>query len=182
MSLIFPLSELENFAQTTYKLMHLLRYNIYPRIFPETVASHSYQVGILSLFLIEKYKKEYNIDELKILKLALIHDIGEVNGIDLPHPIKEKYPELNTITRESESEEIKNLLGEEYYKLFLEYNFAATVENAIVEIADAMSCLIYAQEEIKLGNTYFKRVENESKVRLDILNKELEVLLREVRK
>jgi putative hydrolases of HD superfamily len=169
------MKEIENtlkFGEESYKLMFLQRYNDTPRIFTETVAAHSYQVGILSLKLCEELP--FKIQVSKVLKMALIHDISEIRTGDITHPIKQKYKQLNEILEAEEISTLKKLLGDEYALLIIEYNDCKTVDSLIVNIADVMSCKIYAQQEIKLGNANMKRVLLESNNRLKKLSKQLE--------
>jgi 5'-deoxynucleotidase YfbR-like HD superfamily hydrolase len=160
---------LVGFANRTYRLMFLLRYNIYPRTNEETVAAHVAQVSSLSLWLAEALEAS-NDEKLKILQMAVTHDLGEI--VDVPHVLKNRYPSLDSILKGAETLEVKSLLPSEYAQIFDEYNKKKTFESIVVHIADVVACLIYAREELKQGNTYFKRVEEESVDRLFwLLNK-----------
>lgn len=166
--------KLIKFSQDTYRLMFLMRYNIYPTIHKENVSSHVAQVSLLTLYSYEILKDKYDLDLLKMLKIAIIHDLGEVNAIDIPHVIKEKNPELKYILSKAEEVEVEKLMGEEYKCLLKDFEMGSSLESIIVELCDVISCLIYSEEEIKLGNKYFERVRNESLVRLKEIQNILE--------
>ncbi len=46
---------------------------------PESVAEHTWRVACISMFLAPKFK----VDQLKLIKMALIHDLGEAAIGDL---------------------------------------------------------------------------------------------------
>lgn len=43
---------------------------------PESVAEHSFRVGVIAMVLSDKL--DYRVDKEKLIKMALIHDIGEI--------------------------------------------------------------------------------------------------------
>jgi len=157
------------FAEKTYRLMYLIRYNIYPRVNNETVASHISQVALLTLFLGDLLKSKNKLNTEKMLKMAIIHDVAETEGMDIVHSLKEKYKELKKLSAKIELEVTEKILGKEYKKILMEYEEGKTLEAVVVEIADVISCLIYSKEEIKLGNSYFEKVRLESEFRLNEL-------------
>ena len=163
------INETLKFAEDTFRLMYLIRYNIYPRVNNETVASHVSQVALLTLFLGEQLKNKYKLNIEKMLKMAITHDLAESEGMDIVHSLKEKYSELKKLSLNIELEVTETLLGKEYRDLISEYETGNTIESIIVEIADVISCVIYSKEEIKLGNTYFNKVLKESEYRLNEL-------------
>lgn len=154
------------FAEDSFRLMYLIRYNIYPRCNNETVASHISQVSLLSLFLADRLKSKHKINELKVLKMAVTHDLAEINGMDIIHKVKASYPEIKKISDDIELNEVEKILGNDYRMLLDEFNNNFSIEANIVTIADIISCIIYAKNEIKLGNEYFNIVLKESNQRL----------------
>lgn len=167
-----------SFANESYRLMYLIRYNIYPRNVNENVANHIAQVSLLSLYLGESLKDIISINMEKVLKLSVTHDLPEVNGMDIVHKLKVDYPKLKELAEEIELTEMERLLGQTYKEMLIEFNSCKTVESIIVNVADVISCMIYSQEEIKLGNTYFNRVYKESSQRLDFLKLKLHDMIK----
>jgi len=50
----------------------------------ESTAEHSWSTSMITMILMDELKKEFSgIDELKIIKLALIHDIVEIHAGDV---------------------------------------------------------------------------------------------------
>lgn len=56
---------------------------------PETVASHSHFVAVLTLLFLEEHPGEY--DREKALAMALIHDLSEARLMDIPMPYADAY-------------------------------------------------------------------------------------------
>lgn len=56
---------------------------------PESVASHSHFVSVLTLLFVEEYAGQFNSD--KALAMALIHDLAEAKLMDIPMPYADKY-------------------------------------------------------------------------------------------
>ena len=68
----------------------------------ESVSEHTFTMALTALSVIDKYKLNLNIE--KVLKMILVHDLGEIDVGDIALPteerIKEKYiGELNCVTR-----------------------------------------------------------------------------------
>lgn len=51
---------------------------------PESVSEHSYQTALLALLLAPEFP---GLDALKVIQLALLHDVAEVRIGDLPHTV-----------------------------------------------------------------------------------------------
>jgi putative hydrolase of HD superfamily len=56
---------------------------------PESVASHSHFVSVLTLLLLEEHPGMF--DREKALAMALIHDLPEAKLMDIPMPYADKY-------------------------------------------------------------------------------------------
>ena len=85
----------------------------------ESVSEHIFTMALLSLAVIDKYK--LNLDVEKVMKMILIHELGEIDAGDIALPkgdeIKKKYAtELIGVNR------ICDLLGETWMlNLWLEF-------------------------------------------------------------
>lgn len=144
------------------RLSCILRFNNTPRIASENVAEHSYYVAFLSM-LIGDYleSKGSNIDRLRLLQMALLHDIEEAVSGDILAPIKR-----GAFKEELNKENIKNIMvltgglenGEKYATLWREAGSEQTLESKIIKLMDRLSCIIYCIREIHLGNKYFSAI------------------------
>jgi 5'-deoxynucleotidase YfbR-like HD superfamily hydrolase len=162
------IKDILDFARQNNRLSYLERYSTTPHLFKESVADHSYQVNILSLYLYEKYKNKVELNFERLIRQALIHDEAESDETigDIPHPIKIGNPTLKIELEELEYKVLETLLGKEYRDLLEEFNNCHTIESMLVNIADCISCLVYAESEIAKGNSYMNRVKFESEERI----------------
>ncbi len=144
------------------RLSCILRFNNTPRIASENVAEHSYYVAFLSM-LIGDYleSRGVEIDKLKLLQMALLHDIEEAVSGDILAPIKQ-----GAFRKVLDKENIRNIAmltgglesGKKYSKLWREVVDEKTLEAKIIKLVDRMSCIIYCIREIHLGNKYFRAI------------------------
>ena len=144
------------------RLSCILRFNNTPRIASENVAEHSYYVAFLSM-LIGDYLEStgVKVDRLRLIQMALLHDIEESISGDILAPIKQ-----GMFREVLDKENIKNIAmltgglgdGEKYSKLWREVVDEETLEAKIIKLMDRMSCIIYCIREIHLGNRYFKAI------------------------
>tara|TARA_R110002167_G_scaffold185793_2_gene386575 strand:+ start:5386 stop:5889 length:504 start_codon:yes stop_codon:yes gene_type:complete len=158
----------KEFFQAAYTLEYTKRYSMSPVINYESVASHSYFVALAVLLLSETY----NFDVAKSIKIAIVHDVPEIEISDVNHLVKKNYPKLAGAIKEVEDEVIKKMprVVEEHY---LEYS-KSTVEAMIVHLADAMQCSQYAKSEMALGNKgYMDQVLQNSERRVSEITEKL---------
>lgn len=109
----------------------------------ETVAEHTCGVALLSLFLAEGQRHE--LDLLKVVRLALIHDFGEIYAGDLtPHdPVD--AGEKQRLERKSVRRVLSKLpWGEKYVALWEEYERAESAEARFVRQVDRIEMAFQA--------------------------------------
>lgn len=121
----------------------------------ESTAEHSWSVSMMILILMEELKKEFGaIDELKIIKLCLIHDVveiyaGDVIAFDL---------EARKAKQSEEKEAMEKLVaispvfGKELRELWYEFEGSETIESKIAKAADAI-CPLFQRLQSK--QSYF---------------------------
>lgn len=117
-----------------------LRYNISN---PESVADHTFRVAFIAMILGD----HLGADTLKLIKMALIHDIPELSCGDItPHDgisLEEK--------RKKEEDGIKKILlnlpnGQEYVDLWREFEEGKSIESKILKDIDKLEMAIQASE------------------------------------
>lgn len=113
----------------------------------ESVAEHSYRVSVLAMLL----AKKFDLDENKIIKMALIHDLSEgVSGdIVLEKGLKKITPAEEKFKREEKA--IKKIFlkldeGDEYYKLWTDYVNQSSKEAKFLKQIDKIEMVIQALE------------------------------------
>lgn len=110
----------------------------------ESVAEHSLGVALLALWLAEAYFPD--LDSGKVIRIALIHDFGEIYAGDIiPEdgvPEQEKYHlEEDSVRRVFEA--LPN--GEEYIALWYEYEGGASPEARFVRQIDRLEMGLQAK-------------------------------------
>ncbi len=114
----------------------------------DSVAAHSFVTALLAYFLAKQLKKQkVKMDPDKVLKMALVHDIGETIVGDVGTFVKGM---AGGVFSKIEEEGVKALVGgldgkEEIIELVAEYNERKTVEARIVKAADNLDALAQAK-------------------------------------
>lgn len=110
---------------------------------PESVAAHTYEVALVALWIAESIPDA--VDTERVLRIALLHDVGEALMTDLPRPVKE-FVGRERIA-EAESTAIARVLADTptpWTRHAKEYREAATLEARIVKAADSVQMLARA--------------------------------------
>lgn len=134
---------------------------------PESVAEHSFRVGVLAIVLADKFGEA--LDREKLVKMALLHDLGEVITGD----IVTERGEIIDIKGRDEKEareregirEIFDKIGEaeKYLELYDEMIGAVSEEAKVFKQLDkfemALQALEYEEEQGKNLNEFFMNVD-----------------------
>ncbi|WP_048147114.1 HD domain-containing protein [Pyrococcus abyssi] len=145
---------------------------------PESVADHSFGVAFISLLLLNKIKEEgVKIDENRVLKMAIIHDIGEALITDIPLRAQ-KYLDKDA----AEDKAVKEIFPE-FYELYREYQEGKSLEAQLVKFADKIDMVLQAWQYELSGNKnledFWRALEELEKLEIARYFKEL---LEEVRR
>lgn len=113
---------------------------------PESVAEHCYRVTVLAMAL----APSLNLDQTKLIKMSIIHDLGETATGDLVINRGAKiFYELRKKKEKIEKETIRQILygyGEDYTKLFHEMTERKTPEAKVFWEIDILERTIQAYE------------------------------------
>ena len=114
----------------------------------DSVAAHSFSTALLAYFLAKQLQKEgEKIDPDKVLKMGLVHDIGETIVGDVGTFVKGM---AGGVFKDIEEEGVKALVGgldseREIIELVEEYNERKTLEARVVKVADNLDALAQAK-------------------------------------
>lgn len=150
----FIRNDIATYAKDIDILRSLIRYQNCNRLVNESVAEHSFYVAAFVL----KLREYYEFDLEKALKTALIHDQPECRISDIPHNIKKANPEVAAALEKAEEKVTIEMLSEEANDLLKSFNHGDTVEGKICQLADVLSVVLYANDEIKCGNRVFNYI------------------------
>ncbi|MBN1547759.1 MAG: HD domain-containing protein [Syntrophaceae bacterium] len=117
----------------------------------ESVAEHILRTIFIGYTLC---KIDKNVDELKVLKMCLVHDLPEARTGDMNY-VNKKYV---TVDEEKAVRELTSTLffGDEIKQTIDEFNGKKTKESIIAHDADQLALLLQLKEHGDLGNKYSK--------------------------
>ena len=146
------------------RMKYIKRWALMRSIREENIMEHSHQVAVIAHALALIKNKMFNgtVDVNKVVMLAQYHEVGEVITGDLPTPIKYFNPEIKSAYKDLEKnacEKILNMLPDDLKEEYNQYIIpdTNTQEYVIVKYADRLCAYLKCVEEIKAGNTEFKK-------------------------
>lgn len=152
------LQERYQFILEMNKLKQVFRNTITYTDRKESTAEHSWSASMIVIILMSELKKEFaNIDELRAIKLALIHDIVEIYAGDVLAFDTAARKEKEKI----EAESLKKLMaihpefGQQLHELWYEFEEKKSIEAQIAKAADAI-CPIFLRLHAKQSYFSFK--------------------------
>jgi putative hydrolase of HD superfamily len=123
----------------------------------ESVAEHSYAIIILALM----YAEEFGCEKDKLVKMALIHDLGESRIGDLVTDIGNTEVLSKAEKEKIETEAVKDLVegNQELVKLYLEFIEGNTKEARILSQLDKYEMMLQAFEYEKAGDVSNEKIQ-----------------------
>lgn len=117
----------------------------------ESVAEHVLRTIFIGYTL---SKLEPDVDELKVMKICLVHDLPEARTGDMNY----MYKKYVTVNEEKAIRELTETLffGDEVKAVIHEFNEKKTKESLIAHDADQLSLILQLKEYGDLGNKYTK--------------------------
>ena len=146
------------------RMKYIRRWSLMRSVRDENIMEHSQQVAVLAhaLALINNKIFGGSVNATYAVLLAQYHEVGEVITGDLPTPIKYFNPEINVAYKNLEEKACERILGmlpmelkEEYQKFILPSS--ETEEVKLVKCADRLAAYLKCVEELKAGNSEFKK-------------------------
>ena len=159
-----PMDEIKEIWKIMEHVVRLKRFKrsgwCYYGVFsPESIADHSFSVAFLSMLLAEFFKKKgYDVDDAKVMKMAVLHEIGESRlgdlQLDARRLIGMEY--LSRVETRAVSEILENY--PELIELWREFENGDSVEASIVKIADKLELLFQALDYEKRGAKNLEKI------------------------
>lgn len=134
----------------------------------ENIQEHSHMVAVLAhaLAVIENRYFGGQIDPGAVAVAALYHDAGEILTGDMPTPIKYDNPDIQAAYQAVEAVAEQKLLFMLPEDLRADFDEAITIPDpeirALVKAADKLSAYLKCVEEIKAGNSEFKKAKEQT--------------------
>jgi len=147
---------------------------------PESVAEHSFGVSILAMVLSSKL----HLNETKLIKMALIHDLAESVVGDKIVERGSKVVASQSKKFEKEKKAMEKICsnlekGDEYYKLWIEFENQSSKEAKMLKQLDKLEMAVQALE---YGKKYPKKL-NEFWINAEkhVKDKELKKILKQLK-
>lgn len=108
---------------------------------PESVASHSYSLALLVLLVADAFEPE--LDALKAVRMALIHDVPESQTMDIPLTVDN--PAFRRAKVDTETEIFKTLFADQdpsWTRLFEDFQNGTSREARLVKGLDKVQMMI----------------------------------------
>ena len=150
------------------RMRYINRWGLMRNTFQENIQEHSHQVAVLAHALAVIQNRLYGgqIDPGSVAVAALYHDASEILTGDMPTPIKYDNPDIKAAYKQVEAMAEQKLLSMLPEELRCDFDEAVTIPNpevhAIVKAADKLSAYIKCVEELKAGNTEFKKAKEQT--------------------
>ncbi len=146
------------------RMKHIKRWSLMRSVREENIMEHSQQVAVIAHALALLSNKYFggNVNVEKTVLLAQYHETGEVITGDLPTPIKYFNPEIRDAYKDLEKNacvKILDMLPEDLREDYREYVIQdeSAEERRLVKFADRLAAYLKCVEEIKAGNSEFKK-------------------------
>jgi 5'-deoxynucleotidase len=147
------------------RMKYINRWGLMRNTCTENIQEHSLQVAIVAhgLAVIRNTYFNGEVNPERVAILAMFHDCNEIITGDMPTPIKYYNPQISKIYKDIEDiskEKIISMLPEEmadeYYSLFFKNPDDVDCWK-LVKAADRISAYIKCIEEVKAGNSEFRK-------------------------
>ncbi|MFA5936705.1 MAG: YfbR-like 5'-deoxynucleotidase [Candidatus Paceibacterota bacterium] len=130
-------------------LNHVHRWNFHPTLRRENVAEHSFWVAIIAYVI---SSRTGCICPGDVILSAILHDAEEAVTGDMPSLVK-RFVNWEPVEQEARD----TLTNDVALSTAIEFSKKA----GFIKIADMVSALMYATEQVQCGNTHFKDIEAE---------------------
>lgn len=134
-----------------------------PRERCESVAEHTFSMAMLAMLLVDAYFPQ--LDGLRVLRLALLHDIGEVHAGDITPADQVDVNEKHRLERDSVQQVMAGLPnGAEYMTLWQEYEDGTSTEARFVKQIDrlemGLQASVYQMQGLVDGSEFIHSAED----------------------
>ena len=150
------------------RMRYINRWGLMRNTFQENIQEHSHQVAVLAHALAVIQNRFYGgqLDPGAVAVAALYHDASEILTGDMPTPIKYDNPDIRCAYKQVEAMAEQKLLSMLPEELRADFDCAVTIPDpdvhALVKAADKLSAYIKCVEELKAGNTEFKKAKEQT--------------------
>ena len=167
-----------SFFAYIFRMRYIARWALMRNTRTENVEEHSYEVAVLAHALAVTGRDVFHkdLDPDKAAVAALFHDAPEIITGDMPTPIKYYNPDIKTAYRQVEAvaqDKLLSMLPPELVPAYEPLVRESDPEvRRYVKAADKLSAYIKCVEELKAGNTEFKKAAEQTMAALKDMDME----------
>ena len=136
-----------------YRLNSLKRYNNIPRVKQESLAEHQYYTSIIIMKLLESTTLSTDLKYI-LLNYSLVHDVQELYTGDIPHNVKQDFPQFKLMLTEIENEWVEKTIFSNVVMSYHDELESHPYLESIFKLADLLQVMMYCEEEVKFGNKH----------------------------
>ena len=157
-----------NFFPMIARMRYINRWGLMRNTQTENIQEHSHMVAVLAhaLAVIQNEKFGGQVDPGQVAVAALYHDASEILTGDMPTPIKYDNPDIQAAYKQVEAVAEAKLLSMLPEDLRPAYEDAITIVDpevkALVKAADKLDAYLKCVEELKAGNTEFRKAREQT--------------------
>ncbi|MCF2595487.1 5'-deoxynucleotidase [Pseudoflavonifractor phocaeensis] len=157
-----------NFFPMIARMKYINRWGLMRNTQEENIQEHSHMVAVLAHALAVIQNRYYGgqVDPGAVAVAALYHDASEILTGDMPTPIKYDNPDIQRAYKDIEAVAERKLLSMLPEDLRADYDEVITIPDpeirALVKAADKLSAYLKCVEELKAGNTEFRKAKEQT--------------------
>ena len=157
-----------NFFPMIARMKYINRWGLMRNTQAENIQEHSHMVAVLAHALAVIQNRYYGgqVDPGAVAVAALYHDASEILTGDMPTPIKYDNPDIQRAYKDIEAVAERKLLSMLPEDLRADYDEVITIPDpeirALVKAADKLSAYLKCVEELKAGNTEFRKAKEQT--------------------
>ncbi|ENX16167.1 hypothetical protein F895_01758 [Acinetobacter sp. CIP 64.2] len=140
------------FLHEAEKLKNVLRFSHTSNGRQESTAEHSWRLSLMAMIFTDQFK---HLDHAKILKMCLIHDLGEAIHGDIPAIMKNQFPD-KSLQEKQDLYQLTESLDEHpqtlIRTLWQEYENAETAEAKFVKALDKLETIMQHNQGLNPDN------------------------------
>ena len=150
------------------RMKYINRWGLMRNTVAENIQEHSHQVAVLAHALAVIQNRFYGgqVDPGAVAVAALYHDASEILTGDMPTHIKYDNQDIRSAYKQVESVAEQKLLSMLPEDLRPDFDDVITIPDpeihALVKAADKLSAYLKCVEELKAGNTEFKKAKEQT--------------------
>lgn len=136
----------------------------------ESIAEHSWRMALMAAIIAPKLEQDIDID--KTLKIILVHDIGEIEGGDIPSHIHAFDQSAKDAKDQMEEKAMLSIrenfpeFGSEIFDLWREYESQETFESRFIKALDKIDARVQMIDDSETANFSADKKEKSGKLAL----------------